>query len=196
MDFDWYVSLLAEMVRNPHFMKGEEVERQLVDIALRVKEARPELVRVARDLLIDPALLENPFLHRVHSAVAWISGEFIKFSRNPMEIVEALLQPRTSFLPSLVRAVYVQAVFKVVSFCFISFMNVGIISDSKVILIRILMLQARMILMKPVNHGGEGIFFHPISKPSNIYNLILKEFHQYQNVKFSVQYFHIHYIKF
>lgn len=131
MDFDWYVSLLAEMVRNPHFMKGEEVERQLVDIALRVKEARPQLVHVARDLLIDPALLENPFLHRVHSAVAWISGEFIKFSRNPMEIVEALLQPRTSFLPSLVRAVYIQAVFKVVTFCFISFMNVGVISDSK-----------------------------------------------------------------
>ncbi|KAK8969805.1 AP-3 complex subunit delta [Platanthera guangdongensis] len=131
MDFDWYVSLLAEMVRNPHFMKGEEVERQLVDIALRVKEARPELVRVARNLLIDPALLENPLLHRVHSAVAWISGEFIKFSRNPMEILEALLQPRTSFLPSLVRAVYIQAVFKVVTFCFISFMNVGRISDSK-----------------------------------------------------------------
>lgn len=131
MDFDWYVSLLGEMVRNPHFMKGEEVERQLIDIGLRVKEARSELVRVARVLLIDPALLGNQFLHRVLSAAAWILGEYIQFSRNPLEIVEALLQPRTNLLPSLVRAVYIQAVFKIAAFCFISLTNFGAVSDSK-----------------------------------------------------------------
>ncbi|KAH0463471.1 hypothetical protein IEQ34_008053 [Dendrobium chrysotoxum] len=131
LDFDWYVSLLAEMVRNPHFMKGEEVERQLIDIGMRVKEARSELIRVARVFLIDPALLGNQFLHRVLSAAAWISGEYIQFSRNPLEIVEALLQPRTSLLPSPVRAVYIQAVFKIVTFCFNFFVNVGVVSDSK-----------------------------------------------------------------
>ncbi|WOL17590.1 hypothetical protein Cni_G26383 [Canna indica] len=121
LDFDWYVSLLGEMVRNPHCAKGDEIERQLVDIGLRVRDARPELVRVARDLLIDPALLGNPFLCRVLSAAAWISGEYVEFSRNPLELIEALLQPRTNLLPSLVRAVYIQAVFKVTLFCFISF---------------------------------------------------------------------------
>ncbi|XP_020588457.1 AP-3 complex subunit delta [Phalaenopsis equestris] len=131
MDFDWYVSLLAEMVKNPHFMEGEEVERQLIDIGLRVKEARSELVRVARVLLIDPALLGNQFLYRVLSAAAWILGEYIQFSRNPLEIVEGLLQPKTTLLPSLVRAVYIQAVFKIVTFCFSSFVNVGVVSDFK-----------------------------------------------------------------
>ncbi|KAG6472268.1 AP-3 complex subunit delta-like [Zingiber officinale] len=123
LDFDWYVALLGEMVRNPHCAKGEEIERQLVDIGLRVRDARPELVRVARDLLIDPALLGNPFLFRVLSASAWVSGEYVEFSRNPVELVEALLQPRINLLPSLIRAVYIQSVFKVMSFCFISFIE-------------------------------------------------------------------------
>ncbi|XP_073108598.1 AP-3 complex subunit delta-like [Elaeis guineensis] len=123
VDFDWYVSLLGEMARNPHCTRGEEIERQLVDIGLRVRDARPELVRVARDLLIDPALLGNPFLCRILSAAAWVSGEYVEFSRNPLELVEALLQPRTSLLPPLVRAVYIQAVFKVLVFCFNTYID-------------------------------------------------------------------------
>ncbi|KAL3343557.1 hypothetical protein AABB24_027206 [Solanum stoloniferum] len=116
VDFDWYVSLLGEMSRIPHCQKGEEIENQLVDIGMRVKDARPELVRVGRDLLIDPALLGNPFVHRILSAAAWVSGEYVRFSKNPSEIVEALLQPRTSLLPSSIKAVYIQSAFKVLTF--------------------------------------------------------------------------------
>ncbi|KAF5730346.1 hypothetical protein HS088_TW20G00719 [Tripterygium wilfordii] len=117
IDFDWYVSLLGEMSRIPHCQKGEEVENQLIDIGMRVKDARPELVRVGRDLLIDPALLGSPFLHRILSAAAWISGEYVEFSRNPFELMEALLQPRTNLLPTLIRSVYVHSAFKVLVFC-------------------------------------------------------------------------------
>ncbi|KAK8537041.1 hypothetical protein V6N13_041994 [Hibiscus sabdariffa] len=117
VDFDWYVSLLGEMSRIPHCQMGEEIENQLIDIGLRVKDVRPELVRVARDLLIDPALLGNSFLHSVLSAAAWASGEYVEFSRNPLELMEALLQPRTSLLPSSIRAVYIQSAFKVLVFC-------------------------------------------------------------------------------
>ncbi|XP_010246461.1 PREDICTED: AP-3 complex subunit delta [Nelumbo nucifera] len=122
VDFDWYVSLLGEMSRNPHCQKGEEIESQFVDIGLRVKDARPELVRVARDLLIDPALLGNPFLHRILAASAWVSGEYVEFSKNPFELMEALLQPRTSLLPPLIRAVYIHSAFKVLVFCLHSYL--------------------------------------------------------------------------
>ncbi|OVA04964.1 Clathrin/coatomer adaptor [Macleaya cordata] len=122
VDFDWYVSLLGEMSRNPHCQKGEEIERQLVDICLRVREVRPELVRVARDLLIDPALLSNPYMHRILRAAAWVSGEHVEFSRNPFELMEALLQPRTHLLPPLIRAVYIQSAFKVLVFCLQSYL--------------------------------------------------------------------------
>ncbi|RAL42586.1 hypothetical protein DM860_017131 [Cuscuta australis] len=117
LDFDWYVSLLGEMARLPHCHKGGEIENQLVDISMRVRDARPQLVRVGRDLLIDPALLENHFVHHILSAAAWMSGEYIQFSKNPHELLEALLQPRTSLLPPSIRAVYIQSILKVLSFC-------------------------------------------------------------------------------
>ncbi|TVU03397.1 hypothetical protein EJB05_51088, partial [Eragrostis curvula] len=117
-DFDWYASLLADMARSLHCAQGDEIGRQLVDVALRVHDARPELVRSARTLLIDPALLGNHFLCPVLSAAAWISGEYVQFSKDPVELVEALLQPRTSLLPMSVRAVYIHAVFKIITFCF------------------------------------------------------------------------------
>lgn len=122
IDFDWYVSLLGEMARIPHCQNGEEIEYQLIDIGMRVKDVRPELVRVGRDLLIDPALLGNPFIHRILSAAAWVSGEYVRFSRNPFEIMEALLQPRTNLLPPSIRAVYIHSAFKVLSFCLHSFL--------------------------------------------------------------------------
>ncbi|CAH1433743.1 unnamed protein product [Lactuca virosa] len=121
-DFDWYVSLLGEMARIPHCQNGEEIEYQLIDIGMRVKDVRPELVRVARDLLIDPALLGNPFIHRILSAAAWVSGEYVWFSKNPFEIMEALLQPRTNLLSPSIRALYIHSVFKVLSFCLHSFL--------------------------------------------------------------------------
>ncbi|KAF8407788.1 hypothetical protein HHK36_006924 [Tetracentron sinense] len=68
VDFDWYVSLPGEMSRNSHFHKGEEIENQLIDIGTRVKDVRQVLTHVGRDLLIDPALLGNPFLHKILSA--------------------------------------------------------------------------------------------------------------------------------
>ncbi|XWS48283.1 hypothetical protein CRYUN_Cryun13aG0061800 [Craigia yunnanensis] len=117
VDFDWYVSLLGEMSRIPHCKKGEEIENQLIDIGIRVKDVRPELVCVGHDLLIDPALLGNSFLHRVLSAAAWASGEYVEFSRNPLELMEALLQPRTSLLSPSIRAIYIQSAFKVLVFC-------------------------------------------------------------------------------
>ncbi|KAI8542694.1 hypothetical protein RHMOL_Rhmol08G0158700 [Rhododendron molle] len=117
VDFDWYVSVLGEMSRIPHCQRGEEIESQLIDIGMRVKDVRPELVRVGRDLLIDPALLGNPFLHRILSAAAWVSAEYVDFSNNPIELMEALLQPRTSLLPPSIRAVYILSVLKVLIFC-------------------------------------------------------------------------------
>ncbi|KAF8022537.1 hypothetical protein BT93_F0145 [Corymbia citriodora subsp. variegata] len=123
MDFEWYVSLLGEMSRTPHCQKGEEIESQLIDVGMRVRDARPELVRVARSLLIDPALLGNPFLNRILSAAAWVSGEYVEYSLNPFELAEALIQPRASLLPASIRAVYLQSIFKILIFCVNSYLS-------------------------------------------------------------------------
>ncbi|KAG6386012.1 hypothetical protein SASPL_154896 [Salvia splendens] len=123
--FDWYVLFLGEMARVPHCQKGDEIATQLIDIGMRVKDARSQLVHVTRDLVIDPALLGNPFMHAVLAAAAWVSGEYIMLSRNPFEIMEALLQPRTSLLSPSVRAVYIHSAFKVLMFCMYSYLRLN-----------------------------------------------------------------------
>lgn len=125
VDFGWYVSILGDIGRIPHCQHGKEVERQLIDIGMRVKDVRPELVQVARSLLIDPALLEYPFLHSVLSASAWVAGEYVEHSQNPFEIIEALLQPRTNLLPPSARCVYLHSLLKVFVFCYYSYMKRG-----------------------------------------------------------------------
>lgn len=122
VDFDWYVSLLGEMATIPNCQKGEEIETQLVDIGMRVKDARMELVRVGRDLLIDPALLGNVHLHRILCAAAWVAGEYVEVASNPFELMDALLQPRTSLLPPSIRAVYINSVLKILIFCLDSYL--------------------------------------------------------------------------
>ncbi|XP_065860751.1 AP-3 complex subunit delta [Euphorbia lathyris] len=122
VDFDWYVSLLGDISRIPQCQKSEEIENQLVDIGIRVKDVRLELVCVCRELLIDPALLGNSFLHRILSAAAWVCGEYVEFSKSPIELVQALLQPRTSLLPPSIRIVYLQSAFKVLIFCLHSYL--------------------------------------------------------------------------
>ncbi|KAJ1437910.1 Clathrin/coatomer adaptor, adaptin-like, N-terminal [Sesbania bispinosa] len=117
VDFDWYVSLLGEMATIPNCQKGEEIENQLIDIGMRVKDARLQLVQVGRDLLIDPALLGNAYLHRILCAAAWVAGEYVEVASNPFELMDALLQPRTNLLPPSIRAVYINSALKVLSFC-------------------------------------------------------------------------------
>lgn len=124
-DFDWYVLFLGEMARVPHCHKGSEIAIQLIDIGMRVKDARPQLVLVTRDLVIDPALLGNLFVHGVLAAAAWVSGEYIELSRHPIEIMEALLQPRTSLLSPSLRAIYIHSAFKVLMFCVYSYFKLN-----------------------------------------------------------------------
>ncbi|CAL5215180.1 unnamed protein product [Lathyrus oleraceus] len=123
VDFDWYVSLLGEMATIPHCQKGEEIENQLTDIGMRVKDARLQLVRVARDLLIDPALLGNVYLHRILCASAWVAGEYVQLASDPLELIDALIQPRANLLPPSFRAVYINSVLKVLSFCLDCYIN-------------------------------------------------------------------------
>ncbi len=116
-DFPWYVSVLAQIAHIPFCEHGEEVGRQLMDIALRVESVRREVVKVARDLLVDPALLACVPLQGVLCAAAWVAGEYVALAPlGAFEILEALLQPGTRLLPMPIHAVYLQAVLKVFVF--------------------------------------------------------------------------------
>ncbi|KAL2652221.1 hypothetical protein R1flu_020349 [Riccia fluitans] len=115
-DFSWYVSVLTKIARLPHCEHDEEIGRQLIDVGFRVKSVTSDVLRAGRELVLDPSLLDRPSLYGVLSAAAWIVGEYVAFSHNPLELIEGLLQPRTKLLPARVRAIYVQAVFKIFVF--------------------------------------------------------------------------------
>ena len=76
-----------------------------------------QLVRVGRDLLIDPALLGDVHLHRRLCAAAWIAGEYVEVAANPFELMDALLQPRNIFFPPSIRAVYINSALQILIFC-------------------------------------------------------------------------------
>lgn len=123
---------------------GIEVARQLVDIAVRVKSVRSVLVDNMVALLMEKDALSGPgasTLSEVYYAAAWIAGEYVmeylddvddddeeddddedddretedeKLARLE-DLVDEMLQPRTTSLPAHVQTVYIQTLLKVVA---------------------------------------------------------------------------------
>lgn len=119
---------------------GIEVARQLLDIAVRVKSVRSVMVENMIDLLMEKDALSGPgasTLSEVFYAAAWITGEYVmeyledvddddededdedddrvteeeKLARIE-DLVDEMLQPRTTSLPAHVQTVYIQTLLK------------------------------------------------------------------------------------
>uniref|UniRef100_K3WSH4 AP-3 complex subunit delta n=1 Tax=Globisporangium ultimum (strain ATCC 200006 / CBS 805.95 / DAOM BR144) TaxID=431595 RepID=K3WSH4_GLOUD len=121
---------------------GIEVARQLLDIAVRVKSVRSVMVENMVDLLMEKDALSGPgasTLSEVYYAAAWITGEYVmeyledvdeededddddeerdseeeKLARIE-DLVDEMLQPRTTSLPAHVQTVYIQTLLKFVA---------------------------------------------------------------------------------
>lgn len=134
----------SSMVVNGEANHGVEVARQLVDIAVRVKSVRSVLVDNMIALLMEKDALTGAgasTLCQVFYAAAWISGEYVmeylddvddeddedddddedrreteeeKLDRLE-ELVDQMLQPKTTSLPGHVQAVFIQALLKFVN---------------------------------------------------------------------------------
>ena len=81
-NFEWYVSVLVDLVHVSNVKIGDQIRDQLMDIAMRVRGVRPYAVRVLYTLLTDEGLLQN--FHDENScsealwAAAWICGEYCR----------------------------------------------------------------------------------------------------------------------
>lgn len=120
---------------------GIEVARQLVDIAVRVKSVRSVMVDHMMELLMEKEALSGPgagTLSQVFFAAAWIAGEYMveyldddeseddeededeeretegKKLERLHELVDQMMQPRTTTLPAGVQSVYVHTLLKFV----------------------------------------------------------------------------------
>ncbi|KAG2022853.1 Ap3d1 protein [Coprinopsis cinerea AmutBmut pab1-1] len=116
-NFEWYVSVMVDLVHVSNVKIGAQIRDQLVDIACRVRGVRPYAVKVLYTLLADDALLQNAHDERSCSealwAAAWICGEYCSELLEPQKLIPYLLQPEVSNLTPDIVAVYIQATVKV-----------------------------------------------------------------------------------
>jgi AP-3 complex subunit delta-1 len=79
-NFEWYLSVLVDLAHISNVDIGAEICDQLVDIAGRVRAARPYAVKLMGSLLIDDNLIRNAHesgsCSEVLWAAAWICGEY------------------------------------------------------------------------------------------------------------------------
>ncbi|EGX43742.1 hypothetical protein AOL_s00215g478 [Orbilia oligospora ATCC 24927] len=143
-DFEWYIDVLVQLVRYcPGEIKssggqslddedfeeaymaggkvdvGEEIGRELRNVAVRVKTVRRQATEAA-ELLMGRSSTMFPVTggggKRVLLAAAWIVGEYAEHLRSPNETIDSLLQSSNASLPADVVSTYVQAIPKVYSY--------------------------------------------------------------------------------
>ena len=133
-DFEWYLDVLVQMVRLvPSRPSTDEVSEpptrgrvdiadeigvQVQDLAVRVRELRPEVVRAADSLVLvaNRARLfptSGDAAEGVLQPSAWVVGEFAELLPNPRDTLGSLIHSTTRELPSVTLSSYVQALPKV-----------------------------------------------------------------------------------
>lgn len=135
-DFEWYLDVLAQLIRYapPVGLKevegeeedeeettdpedvGEEIGRELRNVAVRVKSVREEATNLAALFLsrkdgIFPAAGGGG--RRVLYAAGWIVGEYASLLEDAQSTLDALIHPQTLTLPYDILSIYLQALPKV-----------------------------------------------------------------------------------
>ncbi|EFA74932.1 delta adaptin [Heterostelium album PN500] len=115
-DFEWYINVLTRLSEIHETVHGKLIASQLLDVVIRVKVVRAYSARAMINLLKNPKLMSNPKengICEVLYAAAWIVGEFSGYLNQPLQSLEAFLQPRVSILPAHIQSVYMQNILKV-----------------------------------------------------------------------------------
>lgn len=137
VDFEWYLDILVRLVgllpsetgevqdselrasgRSVSVTVSDRIGHQLLDIAVRVKELRPETTRAAEKLILisNRTTLfpsDGTGMGDVLKSVAWVVGEYSTFLNSPYDTLNSLIQESSASLPFATLSVYVQAIPKI-----------------------------------------------------------------------------------
>ncbi|ETN38993.1 uncharacterized protein HMPREF1541_07035 [Cyphellophora europaea CBS 101466] len=136
-DFEWYLDILVHSVRHLPADKtpgseehmnmltasptlGARIGSQILDIAVRVKELRPEATRAAETLLLFSNRTIVFAAHQggqapVLKSAAWVCGEFPSYLASPNEVLNSFIHVSSPTLSAETLAVFCQAIPKVMS---------------------------------------------------------------------------------
>jgi len=135
-DFEWYIDILVHLVRHLPVDRsvlgagtyggknddkaslGSRIGFQLLDIAVRVKELRPEAATAAQTLLL---IANRSIVYASHGAghdqvlrsAAWVCGEFASYLSSPYEVLNSLIHESSLGLAPSTLAIFVQSIPKV-----------------------------------------------------------------------------------
>ncbi|KAJ3161977.1 AP-3 complex subunit delta-1 [Geranomyces michiganensis] len=115
-NFEWYITVLVELVRAKGVDVGGLLASQLVDVAVRVPEVREFAVQSMVKLLGDRDLLATSSWEKNNTSVlwaaAWIVGEYSAKVADPVEALDYLVAKGAETLPVKVQASYLHNLLK------------------------------------------------------------------------------------
>ena len=98
-NFEWYLTVLIELMRVEGIKDTGPVARQVLDVTIRVKDVRPFAVRQMSTILENTDVLSNEISEVLYS-VAYICGEFSCYLEDPGKtLMDCFKQPRLSAAP-------------------------------------------------------------------------------------------------
>lgn len=135
MDFDWYIDVLLQLVRNspvPSFGRdemlftqdtsnpdvSEKVGDEIRNIAVKVKAVRPSATRAAESIIIASytgTLSQVGAGKGALRSVVWVAGEYATYLSSPEDVLTALLQMSKVTSSPETLAVYLQSIPKIFS---------------------------------------------------------------------------------
>ncbi|KAJ3146916.1 AP-3 complex subunit delta-1 [Geranomyces variabilis] len=115
-NFEWYISVLVDLVRAKGVDVGGLLASQLVDVAVRVSEVREFAVQAMIKLLSDRDLLATSSWDKNNTSVlwaaAWIVGEYSANVAEPVVALDCFVAKGTEALPPRVQASYLHNLLK------------------------------------------------------------------------------------
>lgn len=133
-DFEWYTGVLLNLIGqlpaasagsslkgvNKSTELSTQIGAQLLDLAVRVKDIRPEVVKLVEDLLIMDTRHRLFSTHgagqnQILDSAAWVAGEYPIYLSRPYEVINSLVHEDThKFIPTTI-ATMIQAMAKILA---------------------------------------------------------------------------------
>lgn len=126
-DFEWYVGVVVELIRHCPTTSNtidsdiassgvaDRIGQELVNLAVRVKSVRSEVVAAAQSLLLldkrqdmFPPLANSANCVLAHAA--WIAGEYANLLPDPEAVLASLTHPTSLHLSAHILSIYLQAI--------------------------------------------------------------------------------------
>lgn len=131
MDFEWYIDVLVRLIKQLPARSSKpstgsstmaslasKLALQLLDVSVRVKELRQEVVRVAESIVSMSSRTSifaphETGLHEILDSTSWICGEYATYLASPYEVINSCCLDATRNLPARTITTMLQMIPKV-----------------------------------------------------------------------------------